>query len=535
MPGRQVLQSTFDSIVREGIEEFGLSPEEAISDAKEQLKKAGITDFSNLTTSIPSDKQPEEHDGVLLPRKIDHALKDGENHALLEAVNLLVSKATGKREVIGVAGSNGAVLLAAEVLSRALKDISISDDSAILAKSACQLVCVLCADDEVNRSRFIVENSIDGVNLLKSMLEVMHSSGSIFALQKEHPFDGPFYLTVMNAIIAVQRQSESVKRKIAAAESIDHLLQITYESGKLVCDAGENIDVQVFAKVFDRTCFAIRQLLTPDDSTVNVSENFNRARVMSGSTSVTDSGLRPLSTPKNLVQILHEIAAKAAESEHLSPEIKPRILTACLSTMRLCAVSDEICSDVLALHFDDIAFDAIRRHSNVPSLVQACLALLRNLSGRDQCKTSIFQRLTVVRDVIEIFLPTSAKAVELYGGLVASLCLRRPDIAREAALSGVLDVLVQGMNNHIEQVNVQRVGCLAIRNSCARDEEARKRLRMDGAAEKSIRKAWKLYPHAVDDIAYAALRDLDVLADSELRRDARYKMPAGFYSRKTTK
>ena len=70
-----------------------------------------------------------------------------------------------------------------------------------------------------------------------------------------------------------------MKRKIVAADSIDRLPQIAHASGKLVCDASKDVDKQVFAKLFDWICFAIRQVLTPNDSTVNFSEKLNRARV----------------------------------------------------------------------------------------------------------------------------------------------------------------------------------------------------------------------------------------------------------------
>ena len=38
LPGKRIVQSTFDDIVRENIEELELEPEEAVSDAIEQFK-----------------------------------------------------------------------------------------------------------------------------------------------------------------------------------------------------------------------------------------------------------------------------------------------------------------------------------------------------------------------------------------------------------------------------------------------------------------------------------------------------------------
>lgn len=38
LPGKRIVQSTFDDIVKENIEELELEPEEAVSDAIEQFK-----------------------------------------------------------------------------------------------------------------------------------------------------------------------------------------------------------------------------------------------------------------------------------------------------------------------------------------------------------------------------------------------------------------------------------------------------------------------------------------------------------------
>ena len=38
LPGKRIVQSTFDDIVKENIEELVLEPEEAVSDAIEQFK-----------------------------------------------------------------------------------------------------------------------------------------------------------------------------------------------------------------------------------------------------------------------------------------------------------------------------------------------------------------------------------------------------------------------------------------------------------------------------------------------------------------
>ena len=47
LPGKRIVQSTFDDIVRENIEELDLEPEEAVSDAIEQFK-AQVREYITL-------------------------------------------------------------------------------------------------------------------------------------------------------------------------------------------------------------------------------------------------------------------------------------------------------------------------------------------------------------------------------------------------------------------------------------------------------------------------------------------------------
>lgn len=72
---KQITQDTFDTVVRENIDEFEMDLAEAVKDAKDQFKTQGV-DLSNLITSYVKDpdtgelkhSNPVKGNGTLLIR-----------------------------------------------------------------------------------------------------------------------------------------------------------------------------------------------------------------------------------------------------------------------------------------------------------------------------------------------------------------------------------------------------------------------------------------------------------------------------------
>lgn len=527
MPPKQVQQATFDAIVREAIEEFGLTPHEALQDARQQLQKAGVSDFSNLITSIPDVDDQHNHDGISLPSAIETALNQANHSQLVAAITNLADKAANDTEVCGVAGANDAVRISILCLQYALR----YPNHPAIAEKACALIQALCGNNEVNRSKFITEKQLDGVSFLKQMLASLDATD--FTIPDSSAFAFDACNSLLGAMIAVQRKSETVKRKLAAASSLDHLTHLLDLSGSRAVDPNTK-DATKYTKVFRRGCSIIKQLLSPDDRTVQVSETFNRARVLSGGQNVMESGLRPLSYSKHIPEISFHVVSEALTSADLQTSERIGLISDCITNVKLCAISDEICADVMSLGFTRVTITALRQYPESTSIAHSSLALLRNLAARDECKTELYECIDVVSSTLCKHSAASHIVVEYYAGFVASLCLRRADLASKVVQSGQMDDLLAAMVTHEQKCNVQRLGCLAVRNVCARDEGARVYLRNSTRAEEIIRKAWRNFGADCDETAYAALRDLDVLRDDEVRRDERYSMPAGFFSSKVS-
>lgn len=515
---KQVSQSTFDSIVREAIDDFALSPSEAVIDAKEQLSKAGVTDFSNIqTTATP--QLHHLHPGNTLPAALQSALDDDDDQRILTTAAAFAAQATADPQVAAVATTG--VQLAARALIRALL-LSHSTLSSHL-QPACLLITALCSKNEINRSIFVTNSQHDGVKALATLLQRINSC--------IHSVEQPLIIATLDAVAAVQRNNEKVKTRFTAACALDYLLCILHHSAIQLSKLPESPQPpsQILA-IFTKTSFIFRQFLAPDDTTTNVYDTFNRARVLSGSKVVTDSGIKPATYPETLSQILHSASATALASASLSLQQKQSILIQAMRTIRLCAISDQICADVIQLNFHNLVFDALNDRPTA-ALAHAALALLANLANRDQCKTLLFDQFHVICQVAQPHIAKSARCAEHYSALLSRLCLRRPDLSRRATAEGYVDVVLDSMRVHVDDVSVQKMACLVIRNVCARDKEARLYVRERTSAESDIRAAWEKFKQ-IDGDAYAALRDMDVLKVKELRRDERYTMPAGFYNMK---
>lgn len=508
MHPRQVNQSTFDAIVREAMTDFDLSAAEAVADAREQLSIAGITDFSNLIDPTSMDKNDILSEYATVSEKIDSAL--GANQ-VENAIQKLETLTKSDQKVAAVAGGNGAVETAVRALAhgvRGTNELGLS-----LVTVSCEAISALCSQNEANRTRFAQQVDPDGVELLTLLIRSLSNEidSNLGALR-----------SVVKAVVAVQRQCEGVKRRIAAGETPDALLRLTAQS---VSNFSEEAG---WADLCITTCRVLRQLLIPDDVSVNFAETFVRARLFAGAKVVSESGLRPLQGDKTLVDVLGDIVTR---SESCTGQRRLTLLRECMSLSKLFAVSDEVCKEITDRGVGKLAIASLDEMKEDGAMVYACLGLMRSLSGRDACKSSVFGGMSVIVEAVKLHYAKSSAIAEVFCGVVSGLCLRRGDIGREIVENGVVAMVLEAMNRHGECAGVLKAGCLAIRNAVSRDEKARCSVVSDGHAEAVVRRAWKKFPGACDEVAYLALQELDVLEVREMRRDERYTMPAGFYQR----
>lgn len=514
---KQIQQETFDAIVREGIEEFGLSPEEAVTDAKEQLEKTGITDFSNISCAPPQASRSTDDDNspASLVDAVNHAVQncshDKDKSGLDKAVFDLLTAVETEPHMSSTIGAHNAVQYVTEALS-------VTTDQPLLAAKCCKLLALLCWRDDANRERFTSISATEGkgVFVLKQCLRDAATKW-IYELDGDTAYEALHDL--MRAIMAVQRRNERMKRYVAMGDSPNMFVTV-------IRVAGERCSIPAVNTV-STACAIVRQSLSADDPRVDAAECFPRARVFAGEKVVTGSGLQPLAE-ENLISILSTLSKRLYDGDLMSYSSRQRRLLEVLSTARACALSNEICKQIADQGLLDICKKCLHEFSDTEDFVATSLQLLRSVSLRDECKTPVFEGINVIQDAVHKHVPGSPKIASAFCGIIGQLSLKRPDLALKMADMGVADSVVEIMSMYSTDVNVLSVGCLAIRNLCSRDPKARQRVRGNRAVEQLLRGAMKRFPGECD-IAYYALREMDVLKDEELRRDERYTMPAEFY------
>lgn len=522
MSQRQVQQKTFDAIVREGIEEFDLSLDEAVADAKEQLRKSGVTDFSNLNLTSFSNSSSETEERVkALTTALHCALEEGSNTAaFLQSVSDISDAIDSDNAFCTLAASFGAV----ELISTSLVRAEQGEMSAVLP--CCKILAALCMNDDANRARFDAFNTPNPVSSLKRVIEVLCNS------VWEESWGGRNEVTfqVITAVSAIQRRSERMKKRIAQGNTLQNLLDILQRYGTQVLFAGkEEGPSGLSLRIYKAACVAIRQLVTADDKRADVSEAFARARVLGGGSNVTESGLRPLPGDTTVIDELASIVHGTLKiGKGMDTRTRKTILLESLSTIRSCAIADEICKSVIDHGLIGACAACVRTYSDSDDMLLVALKLARNVAARDDGKTVVMEALGSFTETASSRLASSEGISEAYAALIAQVTLRRADIARKLATSDT-GLLILSMKSHKDSVVVQRAVCAAIRNICSRDEDARRFVRETSSVETSIRHAWIRYGHACDE-AYYALREMDVLLDAELRRDTRYKMPHGLFN-----
>ena len=495
MSGRQVLQSTFDAIVREGITDFGLSPTEAVSDARAQLTAAGVTDQSNLsdpTSSGAADVRLRAAE-LLAALRADLAQPRDVPAGERLARRLEDHLARPPQELAAVFGAEGGVADVARALERGAGEVEAEAEAGAgagkwrLADAAAGAVAGLARGNEANRGRF-VGGDVDAVVCLRRVVEAGWRSGRAAA--------------ALRALRVLQRRSEAVKQRVAAGGFLETLLRAVAGGG-----AGGWAQFHAAAGV-------LRESLGADDATVQAGETFNRARVLGGGGGATASGLRKLSGAGTVADAVSRVAAAAGDDA---------VVGECVRLGRASAIADEVCMQLHAQRFHAAAAALLERRAGDARVVASCVGLLRNMSGRDAAKSAVFGEMGRVTRVVRGGAAADAGVAEMFCGLVGAVCLRRADVAGGCARDGAVEVVVQAMRTHAA---ARRAGCLALRNLCARCEAARERVRAAGG-EAAVREAWR--EKGCDEVAYAALREMGALRDEEERRDERYTMPAGFF------
>ncbi len=468
---KRITQATFDETVRENMEEFELSREEAIKDALNQFASQGV-DLSPICVAY---HEHDEHwlatvDAQLtaLTACLDNGALDtlpaafapAEALAALQALHAALTdpdadKAGNARKVL-------ASKQAVNVVARLWQCEDPSPDAAALRLLAMDVTQVLCAGGAAGAE------SRDGF-WTTSMRKLCQAAQRAQAAHN----DTAFLLKFLTTVRILCRQAEDNKVHFVRHGGLELLVQVLQEHG------AQDRDVACAA------CGALQAVTAVDDLRKDFSASHTHTRAL------VAQGAIPL-----LIQTAQRYAGDL------------EAVAAGLAALRNLANNDESVGLIASEGGLDLTVQALREHWAHLALARTAIGLIRNVSANDRHKTSLCNNgaaelmLKAMRKHAE-----DAKLQEHGLATVGAMALRSPDNCSQLVGLGAVLVILQAFRQHAEVTAIQRQGSLAVRNMVSRTPELGEAF-LEAGAEALLRQAGR-FQESVDQ-AYAAMRDLKV-------------------------
>ncbi|KAL8238253.1 hypothetical protein R6Q59_019334 [Mikania micrantha] len=445
--GRSISQQAFDEMVKENIDDLGMEPTEALTDAIETLTLQGVDLSGIVTDSLPGETNPviQSLDRIKASDLTDEAVID-EVIGLLDVLiamcrvegsgNAAIATRNGGIELmcsvcskLSSGGRHSALVLALEALAAFLHDLQ-STESFRLSGGPKILIKILT-------------NETQNVNILNSGFSVVAAASTGNEVLKESFVE----LHIDELMVTIMKK---------------------YNKGSIPC-------------LYD----AIRVLLTADDNRVVASQVYGYARQFA------------------------KIGIAEALVESLEGGISSPCLVSATIALKAVAVNDEICRSVAengGIDYLLICIDECGVQGN-KIVAKACCSLLSKLAGSDFNKSAIVERGGLNRLItLSSRLADDPSVLQEVMTIICTLCLRSPANASLAMEAGAGDLAIQSMQKFPHSHQLQKNSCLMIRNLVARNPENRPILLSNGI-EKIIRNAKESHK-SCRDAATAALRDL---------------------------
>mmetsp|Transcript_7728 Transcript_7728/g.14032 ORF Transcript_7728/g.14032 Transcript_7728/m.14032 type:complete len:495 (-) Transcript_7728:742-2226(-) len=474
-----ITQETFDEAVRENEVEFGMSRDEAIQDAIEQFQKSGVQNFDHLNLDINQNSEESIENPILSVIQNMKSVSDYTEHSVCQQLEFLLEELPEDRPGnISFAGSHGLVKVLVECIENNLTEPS-NNQIVLSAK----ILTNLCTKNPSNR--LIMESDITAIATLME------------ALKRVYECDASSAESVVELIRCLRANARcSEKNKVSIGT-----------------DSGFKLILSIFQaykrspSIFVQLCALIRSLLATDDFRSEAPECFQRARML------TDGKARPsllAGCPSAVTLIVEGLATHFSDEE---------VCREAWGSLRALALSDDICKEMID---NEILLMCTSRMLNDTSLSAAVLrqslGWLRNLAARDECKAQMCsaENINAIVRIMETF-PDDARLYEAGCGVFGALALRNQSNSELLASCGVISLLVVALQRHSADDRVCRAACAALRNLVARSSSVRLQARADPQVEIFTRKVYDQQKPATHDLSYAALRELGVLHDSELK------------------
>jgi armadillo repeat-containing protein 6 len=452
---KQISQETFDEVVKENLEDFDMSLEDATLDAVAQFESQGV-DLSNIIKRVGRDDANDDaarsaaEDLRRLESVID-ALKTAPADAdslVVEKLGALAAMLDQTPEMKVVAGRHDAVDTVVALVG--------SPNDAIVEKASA-LLALLCADNSDHQD-FV---GAAGLEQLAQALATEWETRSTTTIAR-----------LLQAVRVVCSKHESNKSHFAKAKGVDAVCLYLERAAQATDD------------VLSKAVAAVLRVATIND---DPKATFSQAQ-----------DTIKLLVAKDLIAYILDVVQTHRE--------QCDVLSAWLIVLKQLAITEEHCKKIYDLGGLDLLFQLMLQHERNLVVVKRCVTVFRNVAAADPIKEYIITSGGAEQIVAAMQTHRSDSSMQQHAcATLAAIALRSPENSTRLVNLGAARKIAMAMRTHKTDTAVLRQASLAIRNMVARAPELRGRI-LEEDVEELLRYAQPY--RGCGDEAYAALRDL---------------------------
>ena len=480
----RISQDTFDSAVQENIDEFGMEPDEAVADAKQQFESQGVN-LSNVLLRAPGAPAEDDPPAVQAVRRLEALMEEAEEEETLE---LVYGQGRMKINFLRFAGASAPAVALSEAAAALRAECAKDKGGASVAGHHGAVDALVSSALALYRMPAALPPVLEALALVLMDAENRERLGVrglavVVALIRDHDGVAAVQRGALLAARAAMLVHESNRQQLVTSAGILKL------AAKALADYADGD-----AATFLAACSVVRASTLADDARARASKGIEHAKA------AVELGVLP-----RLLAAARGPMAKA-----------PAQLAELLATLSRLAVTDTICSKLAGMDALSLAISELANHMTEAAVAKQACFFLASISGNDGCKDSIVRNSGHVAIIQAMLLHPTNAALQIDAvAALGNMCLRMPQNCAAVAEAGGLGAVVTAFATHIGHPRMQSKGCLAVRNLVGRNEELRQPL-IDLDVETPLRATMAAHADGpTHNQAKAALRDLHLSVHME--------------------
>lgn len=451
---KQITQQTFDDVVKENMQEFDMSVEEAIQDAAQQFGSQGV----NLANIVQDPSLYMGADEGAGDTTAVHPVLDALSKLNLSAdcdspdETTITSQLDTVRDECNIDLSHRCLAGTNKAYPTLMKLLGKFPGNVPMIKAVLQSMCAL----------------------FNGQPDLLDEDGSVLLMKYLTDFnqDVELLMLVVRVIRLTCVKHEENRQNFVSKDLIKSLSELLLSQREV-------------AELVKEVCLGLRVLTFDDDIRVPFGKAHEHAKMI-----VTEG---------NALKAILNICEVYGDNVGVLGEL--------FLTLGSLAVRNEFCEEVLNLGGVQLILQAFQKNLADKAIVRQALVVLRALAGSDKVKVAVVKEGGVELATAAMMKHANNSAIaDGACGVLAALTLRNPEHCHKVVRCQGHEAVVQAMKIFPKEVTVQKQACMALRNIVARTREHCAAI-LELGSEALLNQAANNHKECRDE-AKAALRDL---------------------------